>query len=177
MFLSAMPTLPQIPATQPSQAAATAGLVGASSAPSQQVTALAIPATGAAAAFSTKSDAPRNVPLRTSLPQPQRPSILPDPDFWRVPMRETGEPIAAAVPPPPQAIRINLPLASQYQTQLLAQHAPSETGDEPVLPAEKPPTGEKKPSFGRARGVDAYGIATQRLTAIAFPPSLAPLSA
>lgn len=170
--------LPQSPATQlvalPSSAAAT----GVPSA--QQITAAAVPGAGGANAYDAQTSQQRAQTPRTTTPQLDRPAILPDPEFWKVPTREVGSPVLTA--PPRLPVTVNLPQVTQFHAQQFAQQrepVDSTSRDDAGadrLPRRPSATG-KKVGLGEVRGAGAYQAAAQRLTAMAFPPTTEPVSA
>jgi hypothetical protein len=188
MLPSISTALPQSSAAQTASLTAPAAGSGALPA-SQQVTAIAVPGTGAPSPYSTQTPQQR-AQSRLYPPLPERAEILPDPEFWKVPTREAGQQ-AQAAPMPERALpQINLPQVAQFTAQVMAQQpampgatatADAEQAEQAELPLPRresdAPTGRKSPGLGEARGTSAYTVATQRLAAISFPPSLEPVSA
>jgi len=178
-------TLPQNPAPQPSGLAASLSSVAGGALSTQQITAAAVPGTGAPSAyFSQTQQRDSTAPVRTNA-QPDRAAILPDPDFWKVPTREAAmqAPLPARTPN-----QINLPQVSQFTAQVIAQQPPqaavqaqasqAEPVAEEVPMLRKTSTTQpgKKANVSDARGTDAYAVATQRLSTISFPPTVEAVS-
>ena len=144
----------------------------------RQLPTVAVSASGAVAAFNTQLPQRRgDVNFRPSYPpQPERPEILPDPEFWKVPTRQAGEPV---LPPPlPRApVQVNLPQTTQFAAQVIAQQPPRAEREEPLPPQRRVQNlPGKKPGLGEARGTDAYAVATRRIQSLVFPSTVESVS-
>jgi hypothetical protein len=95
----------------------------------------------------------------------------------------TGDYVEVALPPPPVVaarasvpVTLGIPLTTQLTAQLMAHQwrAASVSGSSPEIASiqreEKNASARmREPSFGSARGADAYGIATARLAKLPLP--------
>lgn len=177
-----MPTLPQVSVSQPAGLAT--GLVSPGAQPTaQQITAVAVPGTGAPSPYNSQTPQQRAAGVAPRLPgaQPERAAILPDPEFWKVPTREANPPLQATAQTP-MPIQVNLPQVSQFTAQVIAQQLPARPTDLPneeeALPVPRRDTSlpGKKPSLGDAIGTHAYAIAASRLQTADMPEPVDALS-
>lgn len=171
--------LPQATASQASVAATSASFVAAqAAAASRPLTPVAVTAAGAANALPqlptrrNEGGAARTV-ANSSLPQSDRPAILPDPEFWKVPNRPAGEQIAPL--PSRQQLIDSVQQAVQYTTQAAAQEAPE------VLQERAQATQNlrrfnallaKKPGVSNSSGLGAYNVAAQRSMQMSLPANV-----
>lgn len=169
--------LPQVSAPQTTNVAATqsAFLSAAAASASRPLTPTAVNAAAAASAYSAQLPQPRRqVSDQTTTPTPNtagRPSILPDPEFWRVPDRQVK------VEVPPQQVRTvveTVQKTTAYIAQAVAQELPeAQEPEQPqasALAARKPAAlFGKKPGVSDTSGFSAYYVASQRSTEINFP--------
>lgn len=168
------PTLPQAPASQP-PGLVTGQLVAGAPPTTQQITAVAVPGTGAPSPYNAQTPQQRSNASPSRLPgvQPERAAILPDPEFWKVPTREANDALANATPvrTPTLPIQVNLTQVSQFTAQVMGQQvqAPAANEQEPPAPPQSRRDASlpgRKPSLGDATGTAAYAIAAQRVAPI-----------
>ena len=159
-------------------AAAQSAFKSAQSAASRSLTPMAVSAAPAALGYSPQTPEPRreNMARANAQPgaQPQsgRPSIMPDPEFWRVPDRQAAEQIAPL--PARQQLIDNVQQAAQYTAQASAQEAPLA---KPAAPSQNLANAKaklnallaKKPGIGDSTGLGAYTVAAQRHVSMGLP--------
>lgn len=181
MLISAM--VPQAVATQAANAVASQAALAAatSAAATRPLTATAVNAAVAARAYQPQVPEQRRAPsspavLTAPASTQGEASILPDPEFWRVPDRQVEV-------PQPQTARpaeVTVQQAAPYVAQATAQQAPEvktqQRSEEPPanLPGSRKPAAliGKKPGVSDSSGFGAYAVASQRTISIDLPTTV-----
>lgn len=170
--------VPQNTASQANALAAaqSAFQVSQASTSTRQITPNAVNAAGAATAFTPqlperRSETTQRANVATE--QSSRPSIMPDPEFWRLPDRAASETIT---PLPARTAQPSVAQIAAQQQQAAAAAAQQQQEDAAPAPQQAPvrrfnALAAKKPGIGDSTGLGAYAVANQRNAHLSLPGS------